>query len=250
MTVTEPIVRADDVAISLGGRRVLNGVSFELAPGEALAILGASGSGKSTLLRLVQALREPDEGEIWVRGRPLSQCTYEEILTLSRDIGMVFQKAALFDSMSIRENVAFPLREYTDAPEEKIRQRVRDVLQYVDLDPDQVEEQLPAALSGGMQKRVAIARAIAPRPSLLLFDEPTGGLDPITTRTINRLIIKLREEPAISEIVVTHDIPSAFRTASRLALLHRGQLVFVGTPAQMEKSSNRYVQEFLGERLL
>lgn len=247
MTGSDPIVRAEEVAVSLGGRRVLDGVDFELARGEALAILGASGSGKSTLLRLLQALLEPDEGEIWVQGHPLTECSYEEILALGRDIGMVFQGSALFDSMSVRENVAFPLREYRDSPEADIRERVREVLRYVDLDPEQVEHQLPAELSGGMKKRVAIARAIAARPSLLLFDEPTGGLDPITTRTINRLIIKLREEPTISEIVVTHDIPSAFRTASRLALLEGGRLVFVGTAEQMKASENEYVRNFLGE---
>ncbi|MDP2497070.1 MAG: ATP-binding cassette domain-containing protein [Candidatus Palauibacterales bacterium] len=245
----EPMVRAENVTLSLGGRRVLDGVSFELTRGESLAILGASGSGKTTLLRLVLALAEPDEGEIWVAGYPLSRCSFEDILKLRRDIGMVFQGSALFDSMSVLENVAFPLREYTDLPDPEIRERVHETLRIVDLDPDQVEHQLPAELSGGMQKRVAIARAIAPRPDMLLFDEPTGGLDPITTRTINELIVKLREELGVSAIVVTHDIRSALHTADRVALLHEGRLVFVGTPAEMKESKDDYVQEFLGEAL-
>lgn len=245
----EPMVRAENVTLSLGGRRVLDGVSFELTRGESLAILGASGSGKTTLLRLVLALAEPDEGEIWVGGYPLSRCSFEDILKLRRDIGMVFQGSALFDSMSVLENVAFPLREYTDLPDREIRERVHETLRIVDLDPDQVEHQLPAELSGGMQKRVAIARAIAPRPDMLLFDEPTGGLDPITTRTIKELIVKLREELGVSAIVVTHDIRSALHTADRVALLHEGRLVFVGTPAEMKESKDEYVQEFLGEAL-
>jgi len=243
----EPMVRAKNLTLSLGGRRVLDGVSFELTRGESLAILGASGSGKTTLLRLVLALVEPDEGEIWVAGYPLSRCSFEDILKLRRDIGMVFQGSALFDSMSVLENVAFPLREYTDLPDREIRERVHETLRIVDLDPEQVEHQLPAELSGGMQKRVAIARAIAPRPDMLLFDEPTGGLDPITTRTINELIVKLREELGVSAIVVTHDIRSALKTSDRVALLHEGRLVFIGTPDEMKESKDDYVQEFLGE---
>ncbi|MFB6240988.1 MAG: ABC transporter ATP-binding protein [Gemmatimonadota bacterium] len=244
-----PIVRAEDVVLSRGGRRVLDGVSFEVERGEGLAILGASGSGKTTLLRLVLALLEPDDGEVWVSGYPMSRCSFEEVLALRRDIGMVFQGSALFDSMSVLENVAFPLREYTDLREATIRERVHETLRIVDLDPEQVQHQLPAELSGGMQKRVAIARAIASRPSLLLFDEPTGGLDPITTRTINRLILKLRDELGVSAIVVTHDVRSALRTADRVGLLHEGRLVFVGTPREMTDSEDEYVREFLGDEL-
>jgi len=245
----EPMVRAESVQLALGGRTVLDGVSFELGRGESLAILGASGSGKTTLLRLVLALMEPDEGEIWVGGYPLSRCSFEDILALRRDIGMVFQGSALFDSMTVTDNVAFPLREYTELPEDEIRERVHETLRIVDLDPEQVEHQLPAELSGGMQKRVAIARAIAPRPDLLLFDEPTGGLDPITTRTINELIVKLREELGVSAIVVTHDIRSALKTSDRVALLHEGRLVFIGTPDEMKESKDDYVQEFVGRDL-
>lgn len=243
------MVRAEDLVLSRSGHRVLDGVSFELGRGEGLAILGASGSGKTTLLRLVLALLEPDRGEIWVSGYPLSRCSFEEVLALRRDIGMVFQGSALFDSMSVLENVAFPLREYTDFPEERIRERVHETLRIVDLDPEQVQHQLPAELSGGMQKRVAIARAIASRPTLLLFDEPTGGLDPITTRTINRLILKLRGELGVSAIVVTHDVRSALRTADRVGLLHEGRLVFVGTPREMTESEDEYVRQFLGDEL-
>lgn len=241
----EPAVRAEGIRLSLGGRRILDGVSFTLARGETLAVLGASGSGKTTILRLVLALVEPDEGEIWVHGRRLSRCSFEEILDLRRDIGMVYQGSALFDSMTVAENVAFPLRENTEMEEDEIRERVAAVLRFVDLDPERVRGQLPSELSGGMRKRVAIARAIGPRPSLLLFDEPTGGLDPLTTRTIDRLVVKLREELGVSAIVVTHDVRSALRTSNRVALLRGGRLVFVGTPAQLRESEDEYVREFL-----
>lgn len=243
------IVRLDDVHLSLGGRKILDGVSFDLERGETLCILGGSGTGKTTILRLILALETPDEGEIVIEGYPVTRCTREEVLQLRERIGMVFQAAALFDSLSVFHNVAFPLREFTDLTEEEIEERVYEVLEIVDLEPEQVWDQLPAELSGGMRKRVGIARAIAGRPNLILFDEPTGGLDPLTTRTINRLIKKLREELGVSAIVVTHDIRSAFTIAHRVALLYDGHIVFMGTPDEMMNSEDEYVRDFLGEPL-
>jgi phospholipid/cholesterol/gamma-HCH transport system ATP-binding protein len=167
------------------------------------------------------------------------------VLALRRGMGMVFQEAALFDSLSVYDNVAFYLHEHTDLPEDEIGARVRESLDLVDLSPIQVEDLLPAELSGGMKKRVGIARAIVHRPGLLLYDEPTSGLDPITTRTINDLVMKLQGELQVTSIVVTHDIRSAFRISNRVALLSRGSLVFVGTPEDMVGSEDEYVREFL-----
>jgi phospholipid/cholesterol/gamma-HCH transport system ATP-binding protein len=160
-------------------------------------------------------------------------------------MGMVFQEAALFDSLTVYDNVAFYLHEHTKLDEEEIGRRVRESLELVDLEPDQVMGLLPAELSGGMKKRVGIARAVVHRPRLLLYDEPTSGLDPITTRTINDLILKLQEELEVSSIVVTHDIRSAFRISNRVALLFEGALVFVGSPEEMVASEDEYVREFL-----
>ena len=161
-------------------------------------------------------------------------------------MGMVFQGAALFDSMTVFENVAYPLREHTRLNEEEIDGRVREKLQFVDLDPDQVMEQFPAELSGGMRKRVGIARGMANNAEIMLYDEPTSGLDPLTTGTITRLIMKLQREIGVTSIVVSHDIRSVFRMASKVALLSKRRIVFFGTPEEMTASDDRYIQDFLG----
>lgn len=242
----EVIVAVERIRLSLDGRPVLEDISFALYRGETLCILGGSGVGKSTLLRLVLGLTNPDEGRIVVDGVEITTASFEEVLRVRENIGMVFQESALFDSLSVYDNVAFPLHEHTELPEERVEERVEEVLRFVDLEPEQVAELLPAELSGGMKKRVAIARAIVHEPDILLFDEPTTGLDPITTRTINELIIKLGRELRVSTIVVTHDIESAFRIAHRVALLHRARIAFMGTPREMREVENGYVREFLG----
>ena len=161
-------------------------------------------------------------------------------------MGMVFQSAALFDSLSVFENVAYPLREHTDLEEDAIEQRVREKLQFVDLEPDEVMEKLPSELSGGMRKRVGIARGMANDPEIMLYDEPTSGLDPLTTGTITRLILKLQRELGVTSIVVSHDIRSVFRMATKVALLHEHRIVFFGTPEEMSAAEDPYIRDFLG----
>jgi len=169
----------------------------------------------------------------------------DELLQLRRDMGMVFQQAALFDSLTVYDNVGFYLHEHEDLREDEVEERVDETLRMVDLDPDQVSELLPAELSGGMKKRVGLARALIHQPSILLYDEPTSGLDPITTRTIDDLILKLQRDLGVTSIVVTHDIRSAFRIGNRVALLFDGQIMFQGTPEEMMDSDEGYVREFL-----
>lgn len=241
----ETVVLVDDVYLSFGGNQVLSGVTIEVDRGETVSVLGGSGAGKSTLLRLILALSYPDRGRILVEGCDITVQPLETVLRMRQRMGMVFQAAALFDSLSVYDNVAFPLHEHTEMPEDEVRDRVYEVLTFVDLEPEEVEELLPAQLSGGMKKRVAIARAIVHSPDLLLFDEPTSGLDPITTRTINDLIRKLRSELQVTSVVVTHDIRSAFRISQRVALLYEGEIVFDGTPEDMMASEDEYVRDFL-----
>lgn len=240
-----PVVELKDVFLAFGDHHVLDGVSLDLRKGETLSVLGGSGAGKSTILRLILGLSLPDSGEVKVEGQDISRAPLRQVLALRRNMGMVFQEAALFDSLTVYDNVAFYLHEHTELKEREIERRVRESLALVDLEPGQVLDLLPAELSGGMKKRVGIARAVVHRPRLLLYDEPTSGLDPITTRTINDLIMKLQRELDVSSIVVTHDIRSAFRISNRVALLSAGVLAFVGGPEEMVASEDSYVREFL-----
>ena len=244
-SVAGPVVELEDLCLKFGDHTVLQGVSLDLHRGETLSVLGGSGAGKSTILRLILGLSLPDSGQVRVEGHDIANVALTQVLALRRNMGMVFQEAALFDSLSVYDNVGFYLHEHTSLSEEEIRRRVRESLDLVDLEPDQVMDLLPAELSGGMKKRVGIARAVVHRPRILLYDEPTSGLDPITTRTINDLISKLQTELDVSSIVVTHDIRSAFRNSNRVALLFEGDLVFVGGPEEMVASEDEYVREFL-----
>ncbi|MGB5304011.1 MAG: ABC transporter ATP-binding protein [Gemmatimonadota bacterium] len=244
-SVAGPVVELEDLFLQFGDHTVLRGVSLDLKRGETLSVLGGSGAGKSTILRLILGLSLPDSGQVLVEGHDIANAPLTQVLALRRNMGMVFQEAALFDSLSVYDNVGFYLHEHTSLSEDEIRRRVRESLELVDLEPDQVMELLPAELSGGMKKRVGIARAVVHRPRILLYDEPTSGLDPITTRTINDLISKLQTELDVSSIVVTHDIRSAFRISNRVALLFEGVLVFVGGPEEMVASEDEYVREFL-----
>ena len=241
----EVVIELRDVVREFGDNLVLDHVSFRLHRGETLAILGGSGTGKSTILRLILRLDLPNSGDVYVMGVDVAHCPVQEMLAIRQQMGMVFQGAALFDSLNVSDNVAFPLYELSDLPEAEIVSRVNRALTFVDLDPAQVGDLLPAELSGGMKKRVGIARALIHEPRVLLFDEPTSGLDPITTTTINDLIRKMQQELTVSSIVVTHDIRSAFRIAGRVALLAGGHIIFIGSPEEMMASENEYVQEFL-----
>lgn len=239
------IVELRDVWLSYSENPVLRGISFGVARGETLCILGGSGVGKSTILRVILRLLLPDRGRVLIEGHDICSAAYDEVLALRERMGMVFQASALFDSLTVYDNVAFPLHEHTKMPEEEIAARVDEVLSFVDLDPADVLELLPSELSGGMRKRVAIARAIVHEPPILLFDEPTSGLDPITTRKIDELIMKLRREMGVCAVVVTHDIRSASRIATESALLLDGEIIFRGTPEEMFASDDDYVRAFL-----
>jgi phospholipid/cholesterol/gamma-HCH transport system ATP-binding protein len=241
----EAIVELDHVSLAFD-RPILENVSLVARRGETIVIAGESGTGKSTTLKLILRLLRPDSGRVIVDGEVLNDVTYEEALIIRQKMGMVFQGAALFDSMSVFENVAFPLREHTQLNEDEIEARVREKLEFVDLEPDRVMDQLPAELSGGMKKRVGIARGMAVNPAIMLYDEPTSGLDPLTTGTITRLIMKLQRELKVTSVVVSHDIRSAFRMATKIALLAERRIVFFGSPEEMTASQDRYVQDFLG----
>jgi phospholipid/cholesterol/gamma-HCH transport system ATP-binding protein len=227
-------------------RPILEDVSLNARKGETICLVGESGTGKSTTLKLILRLLVPDRGRVCIHGEDITDLTFEEALEARQRMGMVFQSAALFDSMSVYENVAYPLREHTDLDEDAIEARVREKLAFVDLDPDQVMGQLPSQLSGGMRKRVGIARGMANNPEIMLYDEPTSGLDPLSTGTITRLIMKLQRELDVTSVVVSHDIRSVFRMATRVAVLYERRIVFFGTPEEMAASDNQYLRDFLG----
>lgn len=238
-------VQLRDVWLSFGDHEVLRGIDLDVRKAETLCILGGSGAGKSTILRLMLRLLTPDRGAVFIEGRDITTAPHDDVLELRGRMGMVFQGSALFDSLSVLDNVAFPLREHTRKSEDEIHARVDEVLSFVDLDPEEILDLLPAELSGGMRKRVAIARAIVHEPPILLFDEPTSGLDPITTRTIDELLDKLRKELNVCVVVVTHDLRSARRISTELALMLEGKIIFKGTADEMRASEHEYVRAFL-----
>ncbi|MEP6729711.1 MAG: ABC transporter ATP-binding protein [bacterium] len=225
---------------------ILEDVSFVARQGETICIVGESGTGKSTALKLILRLLVPDKGRVCIGGKDITALTFKEALEVRQRMGMVFQGAALFDSMSVFENIAYPLREHTELDDDEIETRVREKLTFVDLDPDRVMEQLPSELSGGMRKRVGIARGMANNPEIMLYDEPTSGLDPLTTGTITRLIMKLQRELNVTSVVVSHDIRSVFRMATRVAVLNERRIAFFGTPEEMAASDDKYLRDFLG----
>ena len=240
-----PVIELDNVTLSFD-QPILEDVSFTADVGETIVIVGESGTGKSTALKLILRLLVPERGRVLIDGDDITHLTFEDALRVRQKMGMVFQGAALFDSLTVFENVAYPLREHTDLADHDIEQRVREKLQFVDLDPDEVMEKLPSELSGGMRKRVGIARGMANDPEIMLYDEPTSGLDPLTTGTITRLIMKLQRELRVTSIVVSHDIRSVFKMATRVALLHERRIVFFGTPEEMAAAENPYIRDFLG----
>ena len=239
------VIELDHVSLAFD-TPILVDVSLAAHEGETIVVVGESGTGKSTMLKLILRLLVPDSGQVLIDGQDIAHLSFDEALDVRQRMGMVFQGAALFDSMTVFENIAYPLREHTDLSEDEIVARVREKLEFVDLEPDRVMDQLPAELSGGMKKRVGVARGMANNPRIMLYDEPTSGLDPLTTGTITRLIMKLQRELGVTSIVVSHDIRSAFRMATRIALLADRHIVFFGTPEEMAASENEYIRDFLG----
>jgi len=244
-TEKEPVIQIENLSLKFD-QPILEDISLVVREGETVAIVGESGTGKSTMLKLILRLLVPEQGRVLIDGSDITHLSFEDALEVRQKMGMVFQGAALFDSLSVLENVAYPLREHTKLGEDEIEQRVREKLQFVDLEPDEVLQKLPSELSGGMRKRVGIARGLANNPEIMLYDEPTSGLDPLTTSTISSLIMKLQKELNVTSIVVSHDIRAVFRIATRVALLHDRRFVFLGTPEEMAASEDAYIRDFLG----
>jgi phospholipid/cholesterol/gamma-HCH transport system ATP-binding protein len=240
------IVVFEDVWKSYGGIPVLEGLSLEVPCGTICVVLGGSGSGKSTMLRLLLGLEEYDQGSVQLLGHEVKDVSRDEHSALMMQLGMLFQFGALLDSMSVYDNVSFALRHVRHMPEEQIRHIVRQNLLMVGL--KDVENLYPSQLSGGMRKRVALARAISHQPKLLLADEPTTGLDPIMADTINELILQLRERLGVTVLCITHDIAAAFRIADRISLLYQGRVIEGGAPEQLRASANPVVQQFIAGR--
>ncbi len=238
----------ENVHKAFGDKPVLRGVHLEIAAGEALVILGASGGGKSVLLKHMIGLIRPDRGRVVIDGRDMTHAGSREWTDLRRLFGMSFQEGALFDSMTVFQNIAFPLRRRTKMAEPEIKKRVAECLDMVQLEG--IEAKMPSQLSGGMRRRVGFARAIATKPEILLFDEPNTGLDPITSAEIDRDILKMRREMPLTSVTITHDTQSAFRIATRIALLRDGRIAAIGTPDEFRRLPDVYVRKFLaGEPL-
>jgi len=256
----------DDVAIAFDDVVVLDGVSFELKRGETKAIFGVAGAGKTTLLKLAMGLTKPDRGHIWVLGEDVTAMKEEDLFELRRKVGMVFQESALFDSMTVRDNVAFRLIEEHNVPPDEIEQRVREVLRFVEL--ERTIDMLPSELSGGMRRRVSIARAIITQPEVILYDSPTGGLDPITSTTIVELLVKQRDVYKTSALLVTHRLQDAFTMATSyfdvkanemkplapgskadvktsFLILKDGKTIFDGDAAELTATRDEYIKEYI-----
>ena len=235
-----------DVHRAFGRNQVLQGLDLEVLEGETLSIIGFSGAGKSVILKHMVGLIRPDSGTVLVDGRDLNDLDLEELNELRRDIGYVFQFAALFDSMSIADNVAMGLRRIPGMYDEEIVSRVRECLALVDLEG--VEDRFPSELSGGMVKRAGLARAIVTKPKYLLYDEPTTGLDPVTLTVIDRLIVRMKEELGVTGIVITHDMDSAYRISDRIAMLHDGRIRTCGTVDEIKASEDVLLRSFIEGR--
>ena len=227
----------------IGRQEILRGVDLDVAVGETLAIIGRSGGGKTILLKHLVGLMQPNSGEIWIEGQNITALSERELGSIRQKIGILFQGAALFDSMTVEENIAFPLREAGERDRKTLRAKVTEMLEVVELQGQ--EKKMPVSLSGGMKKRVGLARSIIRRPSCVLYDEPTSGLDPVVSDSINRLIRRLQERLGMTSIVVTHDMKSAFHVADHIAYLHEGRIYFHGTPAELQQSTDPLLQDFL-----
>src|SRR5881409_3270484 len=240
---SSPMIAVRSLAKKIGEQQILRGVDLEVPNGETVAIIGRSGGGKSVLLKHLVGLMQPDAGEIWIEGQNIIGLNERQLGAIRQKIGILFQGAALFDSMTVAENIAFPLREAGERDPNVLRENVRQMLDVVELEGQ--EEKMPVSLSGGMKKRVGLARSIIRRPKCVLYDEPTSGLDPVVADSINRLIRRLQERFGMTSVVVTHDMKSAFDVADRIAYLHEGRIYFQGTPAELKQCDDPIIQDFL-----
>lgn len=256
----QPLLSVDALSVRFGSQEVLREISLQLAAGETLVVLGESGCGKTVLLKTMIGLVQPTSGEVCFEGRPLGQMSERQLAHLRTRYGFVFQGAALFDSATIAENIAFPLREHTNLHDHEINEIVSELVGEVGL-PQTVLTKKPVELSGGMRKRAGLARALALDPQLILYDEPTTGLDPIMSDVINELILRVRQRPRTTSVVVTHDMRTAHKVADRIVMLYplsrlgpnEPQIIFSGTPAELDQSEDSRVRQFVegraGQRL-
>jgi phospholipid/cholesterol/gamma-HCH transport system ATP-binding protein len=231
-----------NLRVAFGAKEILRDVSFTVRRGEILVLMGLSGTGKSTTLRSIAGLLKPNSGEVLVNGKSIPDMPDKELEILRRRIGFCFQHGALFDSMTVGENVAFGLKEHTKLPEEELQRIVAEKLSIVDLEG--MEHLYPSQLSGGMQKRASFARTIATDPDIVLYDEPTTGLDPIISRVINELILELQRRLKATSLVITHDLKGAYLIATKIIMLHQGLPVFFGTPKEFQETDDPYVVQF------
>jgi phospholipid/cholesterol/gamma-HCH transport system ATP-binding protein len=237
------IIELKDVHKVFNGLLVHRGINLSIKEGEIVSLIGSSGSGKTVLLKEVIGLLRPDKGAIFVMGRNVAALNEKSLLEIRKNVGLVFQGSALFDSLTVFDNIAYPLREHLRLGKKEIRERVAETLHLVGLDG--VEGKMPAELSGGMKKRVAVARAIATNPKIMLYDEPNTGVDPINARKINELILGLREKLGVTSMVVTHDMQSVKMVTDRIAMLYDGKIVAEGTWKNFEESEDPFIREFM-----
>jgi phospholipid/cholesterol/gamma-HCH transport system ATP-binding protein len=240
----QPVIDVQDLYKSFAGFPVLMGINLKMMEGTTTVVLGASGSGKTVLMKHIMGLFKPDHGQVIVDGENVSTMNRQQLAVFRERMGMVFQSSALFDSMTVGDNVAFPLREHNPGlSEREVREKVKEKLAVVDL--HDVEQKFPAELSGGMRKRVGLARAIVREPKIVLYDEPTTGLDPLTTESVDEMIIHARERLSVTSVVISHDIGSAFHIADRIAVINEGRIVEEGTPQEVRRTKEPFTQHFL-----
>ncbi len=239
----QAFIRFVSIGKKFGNNEVYRDLNLDIFKGETITIIGGSGTGKSVMLKMLLGLIKPDQGEIFFDGKNVCQMETQELIAMRRRIGMLFQGAALFDSLTVGENIAYPLREHFDYDENKLEQIVKEKLEVVALPG--IENMMPADLSGGMKKRVGLARAIATDAEVILYDEPTTGLDPTNINRIDELILSLQKRFKVTSIVVTHDMASAFKVSDRLALIYDKKIEFAGTEDEVKNSSNKIVQQFI-----
>src|SRR5881398_1806600 len=237
------MIAVRDLRKAIGEQEILRGVELEVAVGETLVIIGRSGGGKSVLLKHLIGLMQPDAGEIWVSGKNIIGMSERQLTAIRQKVGILFQGGALFDSMTVENNIAFPLREAGERNPKVLHSKVAEMLEVMEMEGE--EAKMPESLSGGMKKRVGLARAIIRRPSCVLYDEPTAGLDPVVADSINRLIRRLQQRFGMTSVVVTHDMKSAFDVADRIAYLHEGRVYFHGTATDLQQSNDLLIQDFL-----